>query len=337
SQLRGFIGGAIGILIGCIGIAPIGGDVRYTFGIWQLQGGIELVSSLIGLFAIPQVLETVKEEKIRIGKITPYKHKKGVLKEVIKYAFKKPYLIIRSALIGIIIGIKPGAGGNIAGIISYNEAVRWSKEPEKFGTGVLEGVLAPDTATGAEVGGSLIPLLALGIPSAPPTAVLIGALLSHPELFKKYGNIVYPFLFGFLIANIVLFFLAIYLPRVSSKLVNIPRYFLIPLIVFLCVVGSYSIRNSIFDVYIMVIIGLIGYLLKKFDITAGPLVLGLILGPIMERALIQSMLLVKSGESIVKVFFGNLISIFLVLLCILALIWPFISKNHSLNSKEGKK
>ncbi len=342
SQLRGFIGGAIGVLIGCIGIAPIGGDVRYTFGLWQLQGGIELVSALIGLFAIPQVLEMVKEEKFRIGKIKPYKHRKGVLKEVIKYAFKRPYLMIRSALIGIIIGIKPGAGGNIAGIISYNEAVRWSKEPEKFGTGILDGVLAPDTATGAEVGGSLIPLLALGIPSAPPTAVLIGALLSHgmipgPELFSKYGDIVYPFLFGFLIANIVLFFLAIYLPRISSKLVNIPRHFLIPSIVFLCVVGSYSIRNSIFDVYIMVIIGLIGYLLKKFDITAGPLVLGLILGPIMERAMIQSMLLVKSGESIGEVFFGNLISIFLVLLCILALIWPFISKRHSLNSQEGEK
>jgi len=150
----------------------------------------------------------------------------------------------------------------------------------------------------------------------------------------RYSDIVYPVLFGFLIANITLFFLAIYLPRISSKLVNIPRYFLIPTIVFLCVVGSYSIRNSIFDVYIMVIIGLLGYLLKKFDITAGPLVLGLILGPIMEKALIQSMLLVKSGESIGEVFFGNAISIALVLLCILALIWPFISKKHSLIIEE---
>jgi len=329
SILKGLIGGAIGLLIATVGLAPIGGEMRYTFGFYQLQAGIQLIVSLIGFFCIPEILKMVQEKRSEKKEVKVFKSQKGVAKEVIISLAKKPILLIRSAIIGCFVGIVPGAGGNIAGLVSYNEAVRWSKEPEKYGTGVIEGVAASEASNNSEVGGSLVPLLTLGIPGAPPAAVLMGALLLQglrpgPDLFLEHGAITYTFLISLVVANVVMFLLGFYGSRYVARLINLPVSFLAPLIVFMTIIGSFSIRNNMLDVYVMVGMGLLGYILYQLDFHPGPIVLGMILGPIAEKGLVQSMMLAKSQGSIIGVFFTRPISAVLILLCLISAFFPFV-------------
>ncbi|MBZ4688642.1 MAG: C4-dicarboxylate transporter permease [Clostridiales bacterium] len=331
SLLKGVIGGTLGLLIATIGLAPIGGEMRYTFGFYQLQAGIELIVALIGFFCVPEILSMVEEVITEKKEIQKFKSQKGVAREVIVKLTKQPFLLIRSAIIGCFVGIVPGAGGNVAGLVSYNEAVRWSKEPEKFGTGVVEGVAASESSNNAEVGGSLVPLLTLGIPGAPPAAVLMGALMLQgmrpgPDLFVQHGDITYTFLISLVIANIVMFVLGFYGAKYVARLINLPASFLAPMIAFMTIIGSYSIRNNMLDVFIMVGMGLLGYILRKLDFHPGPIVLGMILGPIAEKGLVQSMMLARSQGSILEVFFTRPISIVLIILCLISAFWPMISE-----------
>lgn len=326
SLIKGLIGGTLGLLMGTVGIAPIGGDVRFTFGFTELQAGFDLIVALIGLFCLPEVIEMMERRKVQL-RIAEYKKKKGVALAVVKQLLKKPILLIRSAVIGLIVGIIPGAGGNIAGLLSYDIAVKSSKEPEKFGTGIIEGVAASETSNNAEVGGSLVPLLTLGIPGAPPAAVMLGALMIHglrpgPDLFSVSGDIVYTFMYSLIIANILLFFVGFYGARIFAKLISLPVYALVPFIIFLCVIGSYSIRNNMLDVYAMVGFGIFGYFTKKLGIHPGTIVLGLILGRIAEIGFVQSILLSKAIGSYWAVFIARPISAILIILCAVMLLWP---------------
>ncbi len=330
SILKGLIGGALGLLVSTVGLSPIGGAMRFTFGFYQLQAGIELIVALIGFFCIPEILGMVEEKISNKQKIKRFVTKKGVAKEVIIYLLKKPILLIRSAIIGAFVGIIPGAGGNVAGLVSYNEAVRWSKERDKFGTGVLEGVAASEAANNSEVGGSLVPLLTLGIPGAPPAAVLMGALLLQglrpgPDLFLQHGAITYTFLLSLVVANIVMFILGFYGSKYIARVINIPVSYLAPLIAFMTVIGSFSIRNNMLDVYIMVTMGFTGYILRKLEFHPGPIVLGMILGPIAEKGFVQSVMLVSSTGSVAKVFFTRPISLVLIILSVVSASWPFIA------------
>ncbi len=331
SILKGLIGGAFGLLISTIGIAMIGGSVRFTFGTVSLQEGIGLIPALIGFFCIPEVLGMI-EKKERHYHVITYRKQKNVVLNVMRKLLKKPVLVIRSAVIGTIVGIIPGAGGNIAGLVSYNEAVRASKYPQKFGRGIVDGVIASETSNNAEVSGSLIPLLTLGIPGAPPAAVLLGALLLQgmrpgADLFTVHAGVIYTFIFSLILANLLILPMGIYSGKLVSKLItNIPVTFLAPFVVFLSIIGSYSIHNNIFDVYVMVFFGIIGYVGKKVGFGPGPIVLGLILGKICEQGLVQSILMGRAAGSIVSIFFTRPISIILIFLTVVSACWPILRK-----------
>lgn len=331
SIVKGLIGGAFGLLLSMIGIAPIGGSVRFSFGTVSLQNGISLIPALIGFFCIPEIIGMI-ERKQESRTAIPYKRQRHMVRRVFFAMIRKPFLIIRSAVIGTIVGIIPGAGGNIAGMVSYNEAVRASKKPEKFGEGNVDGVIASEASNNAEVSGSLIPLLTLGIPGAPPAAVLLGALLLQgmrpgPELFTAYGWVTYTFIFSLILANLAMLPLGLVLGKGISKIITkLPVAVLAPLIFFLSVIGSYVINNNIFDVYVMLFFGLVSYVGKKVNFQPGPIVLGLILGSICEQGLVQSILMGRAAGSIAAVFFLRPISIILIILTVLSAFWPLIKK-----------
>jgi putative tricarboxylic transport membrane protein len=342
SILKGLIGGALGLLISTIGIAPIEGSVRFTFGSVSLSGGIGLIPALIGIFCIPEVLGMI-ERKEKHYTVIPYKQQKDVVKNVTLKLLKKPLLLIRSAIIGTIVGIIPGAGGNIAAMVSYNEAVRASKHPEKFGRGIIEGVAASEASNNAEVSGSLIPLLTLGIPGAPPAAVLLGALLLQgmrpgADLFTVHAGITYTFIFSLVLSNILMLPMGIYSGKLISRLItNIPVSFLAPFVTFLTIIGSYSIHKNLFDVYTMLFFGLVGYIGRKAGFGPGPIVLGIILGKICEQGLVQSILMGRASGSVLAMFFTRPISIILIVLTITSAAWPIIRRLLSAGRTNAKR
>lgn len=329
SILKGLTAGALGLLLSSIGISPIAGDVRFTFGMPSLQAGLDLTVALIGFFCIPQILK-MAEEGGKQHQLIQYQPQKGLFLYVLNYLIRKPLLIIRSAIIGIIIGIMPGVGGNVAALLSYNEAVRWSKNKDEFGKGIIDGVAATETANCSVVQGSIIPMLTLGIPGSPAAAVILGALLLHgmqpgPELYSKFGGITYTFIFSFFLAVIIMFILTVLGSRLFAKMISIPREYLLPLIAFLSIIGAYAIRNSLLDVGIMLFLGVIAYFLEKLGLQSGPLVLGLIMGPFAEQGLVQSILMGQAAGSIMKVMFGRPISLVLIGLSIISITWPLIA------------
>ncbi len=329
SILKGLIGGTFGLLISTIGISPIEGDVRFTFNILSLQDGVGLIPALIGFFCIPEILNMIGRREKNYN-VIPYRKQKHVVANVTRKLLKRPILLIRSAIIGTFIGIIPGAGGNIAGMVSYNEAVRASKFPKKFGRGIIEGVAASEASNNAEVAGSLIPLLTLGIPGAPPAAVLLGALLLQgmrpgAELFTVHGSVTYTFIFSLILSNLLLLPMGIWSGKGISKLItHIPVPFLAPFILFLTIIGSYSINNNMFDVYVMLFFGVLSFIGKRIEFDPGPIVLGLILGKICEQGLVQALLMGRAHHSILKVFFARPISFTLIILTAVSAVWPFI-------------
>jgi putative tricarboxylic transport membrane protein len=244
---------------------------------------------------------------------------------------------LKASIIGIIIGIIPAAGPDIGAFLSYNEAKRASKTPEKFGKGSWEGILASETANNAVTGGSLIPLLTLSIPGSAPAALFLGALYIHglrpgPSLFTTHADITYTMLVGFLIINFMMYFIGLAFCKGACKVVKTPRSVLVPLVIVLTVVGSYACSSSMFEVGVMFISGIIGYIMVKNNLPISPIALGLILGPILEQALQQSLIM----------FHGNLwltltrpIAIAFLLFAIVSLSYPFIAQWRKKRNNSG--
>jgi putative tricarboxylic transport membrane protein len=330
SLWKGLAGGALGMLLGTIGIAPAQAHARYTFGMSELLGGINMVASLIGFFAVPQALRLV-EKHVDVPRIAAYRESRGVFAAVARELLWHPVTLLRSSLIGTIVGILPAAGSPIASLISYNEAKRWSSHPDRFGKGALEGVAASEAANNAAAPASMIPLLALGIPGSAPAAVALGALLLHglrpgQALYAEHADIVYPFLWSMIAAGLVIMIMSLLLSRYLARIAAFPVHFLAPLILLLSVVGSFAIRNSAVDVGLMLTFGLLGYVLDKLGFNAGPIVLGLILGPIVESGLVTSLAMMGPGRSGLSVFVLRPISALLILLTVLSATWPSISE-----------
>ena len=327
--LKGITGAAFGILVSTIGIAPIGGDVRYTFGITAMQGGVELIVVLIGMFCIPELLNLVIQGDQK-NDAFEYKRTKGVLWQTTRHVLSLPGNLIRSSIIGTIIGILPGAGGNIANLIAYNEAKRASKTPEKFGTGLIDGVVATETANNAVVGGGMIPLVTLGIPGAPPDAIIYGVLMLQglrpgPELFAQRADITYTFMLALGLSAIVMVPIGIYGGRLLSRFVaTLSTRYLVPGIAILTMIGSYAIRNNFLDVILMLVFGVIGFFMRRFGFTGPPIVLGLILGPLMETGLVQAYLQGKAYASPWFALFVNPLSWVLIAMSIFSFAWPYI-------------
>ncbi|NLM64925.1 MAG: C4-dicarboxylate ABC transporter permease [Firmicutes bacterium] len=331
SLVKGIMGGLLGLLIGTVGIAPIGGDVRFTFGMPALQGGVELVGTMIGLFCLPEVLAMILEgsdkryERMDIGR------RQGILWEVTKKVLAQPQNLLRSSIIGTVVGIIPGAGGSIANLVSYNEAMRASKHPEKFGTGLIDGVIATETANNATVGGGLIPLLTLGVPGTPVDAVIYAGLLIHglqpgARLFTHFGDITYGFIFSIFVATVMMLPVGLLLGNALHKLVSqLSVRILAPSIMFLSIIGSYAIRNNIMDVWVMLACGTLGFLLKILKVDPAPVVLGLVLGPLAEQGFVQGLLIGRAQGIGYGIFFTRPVSILLIVMTVVSLVWPFVS------------
>jgi putative tricarboxylic transport membrane protein len=321
---KGLLGGAFGLILSTVGMAPLGGDVRLTFGYPELQAGIELIVALIGFFCLPEILSSIigqRRQSYSSQKVTP---KLSVIGEVIMSLLKKPILMLRSSAIGTIIGFAPGAGGNIASMVSYNEAVRWDKNPEEFGKGTIKGVAASEAANSAMAPGSLVPLLTLGIPGSPPAAVILGALMLHG---MRPG----------LVAAFLVTLIGTFGSFMFARIINIPARLLAPAILFITVLGSYSIRNNMLDVWIMFIFGVIGYASNKLKFHPAPIVLGLILGPFVEEGLIQSMLVGKASGGIVKYMIFRPISAVLIAMCIISAFWPIYASWRAKSRKNSAR
>ncbi len=321
SVLKGLAGGAMGLLISSIGISHANEVARFTFGIPELRGGVSLVAALIGVFAIPQVLLMITEFRKK-ETITEYKPQPGVTLKTVMKVLSEPVHFLRSAAIGSFIGILPGAGSPIAALVSYNEAVRWSKDKSQFGKGELRGVTASEVANNACAPASLIPLVTLGVPGSSPAAVIAGALMLRglnpgPELFQSDGTLVYSFGWSLMLAGVMTFIVGIIFAPVMIRIVSIPLRLLAPIIFFLSVIGAYAIRNDIFDVYLMFGLGVLVFLIRPLGIHPGPIGLGIILGPIIEPALVQA-LYISHASSIGSVFFTGTINIILIAVTVLS-------------------
>ena len=256
---------------------------------------------------------------------------RGVFGAVAREVLLRPVTLIRSSVIGTIIGILPAAGSPIASLISYNEAMRWSRRPEAFGKGALEGVAAAEAATNAAAPASMVPLLALGVPGSPPAALVLGALLLHglrpgQSLYTEHAEIVYTFIWSMILAGLVVMAMSALVSKYLVRIAAFPVHLLAPLILLLSVVGSFAVRNSPMDVAVMLSFGLLGYSLDKLGFVVGPIVLGLILGPVVESGLVTSLAMVGVGRSGFDVFLFRPISAVLVFLTLLSLAWPAVSR-----------
>jgi putative tricarboxylic transport membrane protein len=300
----------------------ISGFSRYDFGSTHLMDGISFIPVMIGLFAATEIF---RQAEGGIRKVVIDRKISGLLPTWKEIKSVKTTLI-RSSLIGTFIGILPAEGGTVASFIGYNEAKRFSKTPEKFGTGCLEGVAAPECANNAATGGAMIPTMALGIPGSGTTAVILGALLIHgmrpgPLLFIQHVEVVYAVFIGMFVANLMFLGLGLGGAKIFSQILRVPNYVLSPIILVLCVVGTYALHNNMADVWIMLVCGLIGYKMKSYGFAAAPIVLGLVLGELIEISLRRSLIVFDNNPFI---FFTRPWSLAFIILTILGLCSPAI-------------
>jgi len=322
SLSKGLVMAGLGMLVAMVGLDPVSGVPRLTFDSSALLSGIELVPALIGLFAIAEVFRQTEKGLKRISVQTTLKKDKFGVKDV------KPYskTIGKSSLIGSLIGAIPGTGGAIAAFISYNEAKRTSKEPDTFGKGSLDGIAASESSNNGTTGATLIPMMTLGIPGDVVTAVLLSSLLIQglqpgPELFEKHGVMVYTIMIGFIVVNILMFFIAKSSIRAFEKVTLIPATVLYPIILILCLVGAYAFDNSMTSVWVAIIFGVLGYIFPKFGYPVIPMLIAIILGPMAEQSFRQS--LVMSGDSLM-IFIERPIALIFLVMAVLSFLLPII-------------
>ena len=311
----------LGLLLNTIGLDHVNGVNRFTFDILNLFDGFTFVPALIGLFALSEVFQNVEENDYSAYKTVT--DKVSVWPSVREYLSLK-WSILRSGVLGTLIGIFPGAGGTIASFIAYDVEKRLSKHPEQFGQGALEGVAAAEASNSSSVGGALVPLLTLGIPGSASTAVLIGALMIHelrpgPELFTKHPDLVYTLFSSLFMANVVLYLLGTWGSRIWIKVTQVPKTVLYPMIFAFSIVGSFAVRSSVFDVGVCLGFGIVGWVLKKYHYPLSPIVLGLVLGALIETNLQMTLVMGGPALLVTRPLSATLLAITAVLL-----VWPVI-------------
>lgn len=316
SLLRGLLMGVCGLLLATIGMDPITAVPRFTFGVTDLLEGLALVPVLVGVFALGEVLyqfslpEPDRSLFREIGRVLPSRREYGRI--------TVPTLL--ACITGTFIGALPGVGGDVASFVAYDQAKKVSRHPEEFGKGSLEGLAAAECANNSVTGGAMIPMLTLGIPGDAVTAVILGALMVHgvrpgPDLFEKQTHLLAAIFMGLLVANLLVLPVGLAGAKLFAQTVRAPRHYLFPLIVLLCVVGSYAINNSLFDVSVMLLFGLLGWGLRRWSFPIAPLVLGLILGRMVEENLRRALIL--SGGSC-TVFLQRPLALSLLMLALLS-------------------
>lgn len=283
--VKGLFGVAFGIVLSTIGADPMSGADRLVFGFNPLKAGIALIPVILGLFAIAEILTNTGRQTTQIAEVEAKPSSVGA---ALRYLIQKWFLLAKSTLLGTFIGVVPGTGGAVATFISYAEAKRSSKSSSKFGHGNPEGIIAAEAANNAAVGGSLVPLLALGIPGSATSAIMYGAITIHgliagPRLFSDHPIVAYSFMYGMLVTVIIMGFIGIAGIPLFSMIVRVKLKYLSPIVLAVCMFGAFSVNNRLFDVFIAIIFGGIGILFRKANIPPATVVLGLILGPIVER------------------------------------------------------
>lgn len=326
SIIKGIMAGIFGLIISTIGLDPMSGYPRFTFGSMDLFEGPAFIPTLIGLFALSEIfkgVENIITSKKVESKITQFLPTLTDVKKTWK-------VILKSSIIGTFIGSIPGAGSDIAAFVGYSEAKRTSKHPEKFGTGVIEGVASAEAANNACTGGAMIPLLSLGVPGDAVTAVLLGAFIIQglrpgPLLYRDHMDVVYSVFAAMMVANVVMFIVGTIGARFFSKIISLDRNILIPIIFLLSIVGSYSMRNSLFDVWVAIFFGVVGYFMQRYDFPASPILLALILGPMAESNLRRALVVSKGDMSIL---ITRPISAILLILAAISIISSFIKQKR---------
>ena len=323
SSLRNLIAGGIGVFIATVGTHLGTGIERFTFGVHELTEGIEFVPVLIGLFAVSemlqqsqaadQALERVKSVVVKLPSMDDIKRVLGT--------------VLRSSGIGTFIGVLPAEGSTVAAIMGYNEAKRWSKRKEEFGTGIPEGIAGPEAANNAATGGAMVPTLALGIPGSGTTALILAALITHgfrpgPYLIQETPHFVYAIFGAMAVANIAFLVIGLAGAKVFARITLIPRTFLWPMVFGFAVIGAYSIGASFFDVWVMLVAGIVGFIMRRHGFGAAPLVMGMILGKMLEETLSQSMIVMDMQWWLL--FESPIVCLFFALAAI-TILWPVIS------------
>ena len=322
STMKGLIGGIVGLLLAAVGQDVITAYPRFVFGSKDLQAGLEMIPVMVGFFGVTEVLTKLEQEKevrIAVAKIG------NVLPSLSRLARMSPVMAV-SSLIGTFVGAIPAAGGAIASMAAYGIQKRFSKRSREYGTGIAEGVVAAESANNAAVGGAFVPMLSLGIPGDPQTAILIGALMINglapgPMLFATRPDLISTIYLGNILAVIVFTVVGLLGARSFAHLIRVPRHFLLPGIMLFCIIGAYAIRNTLFDVWVLLACGLAGYLLQKIGIMPAPIILGFVLGPILEDNFRRS-LIMSGGDW--TTFLTRPISLALLLINVFILVAPYI-------------
>jgi putative tricarboxylic transport membrane protein len=338
SLLKGLLAGVFGIAISMVGMAPIDSVERFTFDNFQLMSGFDIVVILIGVFAVTDIIMSGfgrqhlddNYEKAKYN-LNGY----GITMKEFKEQFGN---MIRSALIGVGIGILPGIGGNVAGLLSYTATKNASKHPEKFGTGIVDGIIASETSNNAVIGGSLIPLITMGIPGNTVAAILLGGLTIHgitpgPLVFQKSGVYVYAIFLALLVANVVMLVVERGALKWFVKLLDIPKHILLPIVMACCVVGAYASNSRMFDVWCVVLFGLLGLLFKKLSIPTTPLIIGFILGKMTEENLRRAL---QASNGDISVFFTRPISLAFLVVAFVFVIYTLRKSAQAAKLKESE-
>lgn len=340
NMVKGLLSGCLGLIFSLVGMAPIDGVKRFTFGITELNSGFDILPTLIGVFAIAEVL-SFAENVTKLNKATHIKQDTRIkgFGFTWKEFVSQKWNFLRSAAIGTIIGILPGIGGSTAGMLAYITAKKTSKYPEKFGTGIMDGLVASETSNNAVIGGALIPLLTLGIPGDGVTAMLLGAFMIHgltpgPLLFVDAPDVVYTIFVACILANVIMLVMELGGMRVFVRLLNIPKQILLPIVLVLCTVGAYASNNRIFDAQSIIIFGIMSYLMGKVKIPTAPFILSFILGGLLETNLRRGLMYTKG--SFWKFFTHPIAAVFIVV-AILFVAWTLFKQIRERRSGKANQ
>jgi len=338
SKMKGFIMGIFGLILSSVGIDPIEGSARLSFDLLELWDGIDLVPLAMGLFGISEILLN-SEEFVRPSVIKSKIKIKSLFPTLADWVQAKG-AILRGSILGFFLGVLPGGGAVISSFVSYGIEKKISKEPEKFGKGAIEGLVGPESANNSATAGAFIPLFTLGIPANVVMALLFGAFVIHglrpgPFLIQDHPDLFWGVVSSMYVGNVMLLLLNLPLIPLWVQILKVPAVVLNPIVLVVCMVGAFSLKNSVFDMLLMTIFGILGYLLRKFEFEIAPLILAFVLGPILESNLRQSLLLSQGDMSIFLTRPISAITMALVLVILLNSLFPVLKR--VLRSKKPKE
>jgi len=337
SVIRGMLAGLVGLAISTVGTDPMLGRPRFDFGIEVLQTGFPFLVVLIGIFAISQLVAEVEDaDKVRSGNSLVTGTIDFQTWKVMKEVLMRPVNLVRSSIIGVLIGALPGAGGSIANLVAYDQAKRASKHPENFGKGETDGIVASEAGNSATAGGGLIPLIGLGIPGSAVDAILMASLMVHgisvgPRLILDNGDLVYGMFIAMAVSSLMMLVVAVFSMRLFLRVTEVPKWLIVPVVMTCCVVGTFALNNRVTDLYLLIFIGIAGYTMRALGYSLAPLVLGVILGPIAETNLRRALM----TDPDLSLFLTRPISLIFLIAALLSIAWAIRSHLKTAIQLEG--